>query len=185
MIAFIEKYFKFLAAGVGILVLVLAGMSWLQEHDARLLAEQTVKEVGARVETLEQKVKDVDAAGKARSAAIKKQAARVTTAAQAIPAIPTVTDAPLNARPLPDAPSAVQVEAVPLFQELSRCKAQGVDLDTCSQKAALSQQIIAEKDTEIAALKHPKGFWKRFGTTAKTVGVAGSVAFVVGYAVRH
>jgi hypothetical protein len=185
MIQFIEKHFKYLAAGVGILVLVLAGQSWIQEHDSRLLAEQTVKQADAHVLDLEIQAKNLEAASKQKLAALRRQASQVQTPVQAIAAIPTVTDAPLNSRALPDAPSSVQVEAVPLFKELSKCRSQSVELDTCAQKAEISAQVIKERESEIDVLKHPKGFWKRFGTTLKDVGIGVAIGYGLNAASRR
>lgn len=180
MILFIEKYFKAVLAAVGVLLVVLAAVSWSREHDARILAEQTVKESAVREKALKQEVADVDTQGKRKLAAQKKAAAAVQTPKEAIAAIPTVTELPLNAREIPDAPSAVQVEAVPLFQALNAGKLCSIELDTCQQKATLAEKIEAEKDIQIEALKKPKSFWKRFGTTVKDVGIG----VMIGYGVH-
>jgi len=185
MIAFIEKYFKFLLAFVGVLVLVLAGVSALREHDARILAEQTVRTSEATIKNYQAAIADIQAQGARAKAALQKQAAEVKTPVQAVQEIPKITDAPLNLRPVPDAPSAVAVDAVPLYQELNRGKQCTVDLDTCQKREALTAQILAEKDTEIEALKHPKGFWKRFGTTVKDVGIGVAIGYGVNAAVRR
>lgn len=184
MLAFVEKYFRPVLIGAGVLLLGLAMLSAIREHDARILAEQTVKESAARVVTLEQTVKDTDAKGKAAIKALQKRAAEVKTPAAAITALPEVTEAPLAPKPLPDAPSAVQVEAVPLYQELSRCKQTGVQLGTCQDKLDLSAKIIAEKDEQIQALSKPKGFWKRFGTTMKDVGIGVAIVYGLHAATR-
>lgn len=170
MLAFVEKYFKDVLICAGLVVLAVVSVTWVREHDARILAEQTVKESAARVATLEQQsaasVKDTQA----KVVIIQQKAAEVKTPAQAIAALPDVSTLPLNARPLPDAPSAVQVDAVPLYQQLSLCKAQSVELDGCKQQLGIAGQVSAEKDTQIKALAQRKTFWRRLGKGAKVIG---------------
>lgn len=150
----------------------------LREHDARILAEQTVQESAARVSSLEDEVKAVSAKGAAEVQAVKKSAAAVKTPAQAIASIATVSEAALQPRELPDAPSSVQVEAIPLYQALATCKETGIELQTCTAKSELTEKVIAEKDIQIQALKKKKSFWKRLGSGAKSIGCAAGGAAV-------
>lgn len=155
-----------------LLALALGGYSWINEHDARIKAEQTVKESAARVSSLEDKIKAADASGKAAVKAIEKKAAAVKTPEQAIQAIPDLSSIPLTPRKAPDSPTAVEVEAVPLVQELAACKEGAVNLGTCETKLALKDQIITEKDEQIKALSGKKSFWKRLGGGVKAMGCA-------------
>lgn len=179
MIQFVEKYFKYVLSAVGVLLLALGFLSWLREHDARILAEQTIKASESRVDSLQAQADSADRSAKTQIAALKKQAAAVQTPAQAIAEIPKLTDLPLNSRPVPELPSAVQVDALPLFQALTECKSTAVQLAACSTKLDLSQKIEAEKDTQITALRKPGGFWKRFGTTLKDVGIGVAIGYGV------
>lgn len=186
MITLPDKHFFVLIGSIlGAVLFIGASVSWFREHDARILAEQTVKESQTRVVALEIQLQDIERAGKAQIADLRKRAKAVKTPEQAIAAIPEVSTLPLGVRPLPDAPSAVQVEALPLFQELSLCKQTAVGLGTCEAKAKLTEQIIGEKDAQIAALKHPKGFWKRFGTTLKDVGIGVAIGYTLNRATRR
>ncbi len=156
---------------------LLAGTSWLREHDARILAEQTVKQSQDRVAVLEKQSQDVARAGNVQIAKLQKQAVTVKTPAQAIQAIPELTDVPLNARPLPDAPSAVEVEAVPLFQELNKCKQCEVDKGVLSAELDIEHKIEVEKDQQITTLKKKPGLWKRVESTAITVGIGAAIGY--------
>jgi hypothetical protein len=165
------NYLKTKATGhvLGIALAALAcagGYSWLQEHDARLLAEAAVKASNDRIAVLEKDKQDIIRAGQLQLANLQKQAEAVKTPAQAIAAIPSVSPVPLNPAPLPDAPSAVKVDAIPLFQALSQCKQGAVNLGTCQQQLKIETQVEAEKDTQIKALEHKPAFWKRFGKIA-------------------
>lgn len=177
---FVEAHFKKALYIAVVFALLLAGKSWLAEHDGNLMRSEIVKAAEAKVQTLQGEVMDLQKAGAAQKTVIIREAAAVKTPMQAIAAIPSMTDAPLNARSLPDAPSAVSVDAVPLFQELTRCKVQGVDLNTCQATAEKTGEIVKEKDLEIQALKHPKGFWKRLGKSAKIIGCAAGGGLVGG-----
>lgn len=177
----IKKHIDWLIGCAAVLVIGLGFLSYQREHDARILAEQTVKESAARVSDLQAQAKATDEAGRKQLADIQKRAAAVRTPAQAIAAIPSVTDVPLNVRVAPALPDAVIVDAVPLFRELSQCRATAVELNTCRADAVISGKIAAEQTIQITALKQRKTFWKRFGGTARDVGIG----LAVGYAVRR
>jgi hypothetical protein len=152
--------------------------SWREEHDARLVSEVKVHAAEDLVKSLQQQIQDRDAASAQQIALLKKQAAAVTTPPQAIAAIPQISNVPLNARVLPDSPTQVGVDALPLFQELSACRQQSVTLGTCQADLKDSQAVIAQKDVEIVALKKKPGFWKTVTSHGK-VGVAFIVVFEI------
>lgn len=181
MIAFIEKHFEALLVGFGALVLALATVAFVQEHDARILAEQTVHQSQDRVAVLEKDKQDVQAAGDMQIAKLQKQAQTVKTPAQAIQAIPALSDVPLNARPVPGVPTAVTVDAVPLFNELNSCKQDAVNLNTCSLQLGDEQKIEAEKDIQITALKKKPGFFKRLEHEAEVL----AIGVAIGYAAHR
>lgn len=160
------------AAGV-----VLAGHSWLAEHDARMIAEQTVKAVQTNIDSLQKQSQIVQQAGQVQIAALAKQAAAVKTPAQAIQAIPTIADAPLNVRPAPGLPDAVTVDALPLFQELNACKQTAVGLGVCTTRMDLQTKIDADKDQQITALKQKPAFWKRTKTTAEVLAIGAALGY--------
>jgi hypothetical protein len=178
MITLPNKHFFSLIGGLVLAVLITcAGVSWLREHDARIIAEQTVKASEARVQDLQGQREAVQKQADATLAALRKQAEAVKTPSQAIAAIPDVSTLPLNSRPVPSAPEAVQVDALPLFQELSACKQTAVSLTACQSKLDLTEKIADEKDAEVKALKKPRGFWKRLATTVKDVGIGVAIGY--------
>lgn len=182
MKAFIDKYFDKLIVALCVLVLVVyGGVTLLREHDARILAEQTVKESAVRVSTLEQAIKDKDTETAAKLLALQKLKASVTTPAQAIAEIPKMTDIPLTTRVLPDAPSEVAVQAVPLFQDLAQCKADKISLDACTAKLGLQGNIVTEEKGQVTALQSKGGtFWQRLSHGAKVIGCAAGGAAIGG-----
>lgn len=177
MFAFIKKHIDFFIGGALLLLVFLLGISWGHEHDARLKAEQTIKESVNTVTGLKAEVDAVDKAGKAKIAVLQKQASSVKTPAQAIQAIPALTDIPLNVRPAVGLPASVIVDAVPLFEELNKCKQDAVNLGVCSTKLDLEQKIDAQKDVEIKALKAKPAFWHRVKQTAITIGIGAALGY--------
>jgi hypothetical protein len=164
------------ATHVGYIVIVavvlFAGRLYLQEHDARVRAEDTVKTAQTAIQGLQKQQSAVAQTAKVEVTVLQKEAAAVKTAPDALAALPNVTDRPLNAEPVPDAPSKVSVDAVPLFQELSICKQCGVNLDAKTKELDIEKQIAAEKDVQIAALKKRPGFMTRVVKGLKVVGCA-------------
>lgn len=163
---------------------LLAFRSWLLEHDSRLAAEQTTKVAEAKVTDLQQQIVAVNAAAQKQVQVVVKQIEAVKSPAQAIAAIPTLTDAPLNSRPAVDSPTAVTVEAVPLAQELASCKITKIQSEACSENLTIETEIVAQKNIEILALSKKKGFWKTLVTTVKTVGVGIGVGVAIAVLVK-
>jgi len=160
---------------------VIAGHSWLAEHDSRMIAEQTVKTSQAAIDNLQKQQQAAVQAGQIQIAALQKQAATVKTPAQAIQAIPMLTDIPLNVRPAPGLPDSVTVSAVPLFEELNMCKQDAVNLGVCSTKLDLQTKIDGDKDTQITALKKKPAFWARVKTTLEVT----AIGIAIGYAAHR
>lgn len=175
------KTIELYIVGIVAALLLIGGYCWLQEHDARIKAEVTAKESQARVVTLEQDKVDIKKATAAKVVVIERKAAEVKTPAQAIAAIPDVSNLPLNARPLPDMPTAVAVDAASLYQELAACRISEAKLEGCTELRAKDAEVIKEKDVQVAALKHPRSFWKRVGQTAEILAIGAAV----GYAAAH
>lgn len=170
-----------------VLFLVLCGVSWLKEHDSRLIAEQKVQQAQTQIDSAQKQYQAADAAAKAQITVLKKQAATVKTPAQAIAAIPDLTDLPLNTRPAPGLPNAVIVDAVPLFDALNQGKQDAVNLAACTTKLDDEQKIDTLKDTQIAALegKQKHGFWKRLKKDAIDTTVTVGIGLAVGYGLHH
>lgn len=148
--------------------LVFAGRVWLQEHDARVLAEQTVKADESKVKDLMTSIQATQADADAKSAQIAVLVAKVKTPAQAINAIPSVAALPLNSRPAIDSPTQVSVDAVPLFTELAQCKSDAAQLAACKIESADKDQVIAQKNDEVKVLKKKPNFLHRLGHDLKT-----------------
>lgn len=161
-----------IAAGI-----VLVGYSWITEHDARILAEQTVKQSQDRIANLQQQSEAIQKAGDAVVAKLKAQRESVKTPTQAIAALPSVSPEPLSPAALPDAPSRVAVDAVPLFQTLNQCKECSAELATDNAELAIDKEVQAEKDTEIKALKKKPAFWHRVARTAEVIGIGAAIGY--------
>lgn len=161
---------------------LVAGYSWLKEHDQRLLSDQQVKVSEARVQSLQSQIEANSVAAQQTIALLKKQAATVRTVPQAIAAIPDVSNLQLTPRALPDDPTRVSVEALPLYNELNQCRQDAAELGACRKNAELMTEQLGEKQKEIVALKKKPKFWARFKSTAKTVGI-GAIIGAVGVGV--
>ena len=151
---------------VAIAVALLIGHAWLGEHDARVKAEASE----ATVASLQQQIAANNAQAAKTVQVIVKTVSDVKTPAQAIAAIPTLTDTPLNARVAPDNPAAVEVDAVPLIEVLGQCKIDHVNLDACTQNLKDETLIVAQKNAEIVVLKKKAPFLTRLKHGAELVG---------------
>lgn len=145
--------------------------SWLSEHDARLAAEQQEKVSEAAIKGLQSQIQDRDAQATKQVEVVVKTIHDVATPAQAISAIPTLSDVPLNARPAIDNTTQVSVDAIPLAQELATAKVCAIQLPVCQQDLKDTKSIVSQKDDEINTLKKPQGFWSRVKSTAKVLGI--------------
>jgi hypothetical protein len=172
------KQIELWIVGVVAALVLLGGYAWLQEHDARIKADAIVKASQATITALTADKATIQKATDTKVVVIQQRAAAVKTPTQAILAMPTVTNAPLNARPLPDMPTAVAVEALPLFQELSACRVTDAKLDGCNALRAKDAGIIAEKDTQIKALKSKGSFMHRVVQTAEVLAVGAAIGYL-------
>lgn len=177
MIAFVEKHWQAVLIGWVCVVLIVLGYSALQEHDARILADAAVKASQARISTLEQDKAAIQKTTDTKVIVIQQKAAEVKTPAAATAAIPEVSNVPLNARPLPDMPNAVAVDAVPLYQELAACRVTDAKLEGCTELRAKDAGILGEKDVQIKALKSKGSFWKRAERTAEALAIGAAIGY--------
>jgi len=178
-------------------ILVAAGCvgfhSWLQEHDARILAEQTVKAAQAKIDdlasandALQKQIVSSDAQAKQTIATLQKRSAQVKTNAQAIAAIPDVSSLPAQIRPIQNSTDFLlpQADLLPLFQELSTCKQDAVALSACQAARANDETMLqndakaiaAQKD-EIKAITKKPSFWKRVESTLKQLAIGAGIGF--------
>lgn len=163
---------------VVLLILSVCGDALVKEHDARVIAEQTIKTDEATVKTLEQQIASIQSTAKQRVVVIQKVAAAIKTTPQAIPPIKDF-DVALNPRPLPAFPLDVQVAAVPLAQDLEQAKIDKINLVACQGVSAAQVTIIAQKSDEIVALKRKPRFWKQVGSTMKKVGIGVAIGAAI------
>ena len=178
-----------------IVVALIGFRSWLVEHDNRLLTAANNKVLETQVSTLQSSItqleadkKQIQAAADSQVEAWKQAAKKVTTPQQAILAIPDVSQLPIHSRPSVDNPLQVSVDALPLYQELNQCRQDQVSLGACqalrekdAETLVAKDSIIKSKDTEIANLKQPQGFWKRFTGTIKQVGIGIGIGIALGH----
>jgi hypothetical protein len=164
--------------GIAVAVfVVIAFRSYMAEHDARIVAEATIKQVQVQVANLQKQKQDVKAAADVQIATLQKEAKKVQTPTQAIAAIPQVSTLPLAPTPLPDAPDKVAVDALPLFQQLSKCRQCDAALAADEAQLKLDEQIEAQKDTEITALKRKPSFWKRVEKTTEVLAIGAAIGY--------
>lgn len=153
--------------------------SWLAEHDARLAADITTAEAKAQVKQLNTDMATIIADKDSVIAGLKKQKAEVKTPQQAITAIPTLVDLPINVRPDPTDATRATVDVLPLFQQLNQCKQDTVELNACKLTSEKKDEIIKIDEAEIVTLKKKPAFWKRMTGSMKSAGFWTSVGILV------
>jgi nicotinamide riboside kinase len=180
MIAWLKTYAKtHLFYIVLIAVGLIAFRSWLQEHDARLKADDTVKQQEIVVADLKQQIVIANQQAAQKVQVITKVVHDAVTPTQVVAAIPSLTSLPLEAREIPDDPVNVAVAAQPLIQLAGDDKACHIQLDACQQVASLKDQQLKAKDVEIVALKKKPGFWKRVSGKLKVVGIGVGIGLLL------
>jgi hypothetical protein len=166
-------------------VALFAFHTWLQEHDARLLAETQVKQSEEIVTDLRSQIASRATETAAAKQVIIREVHDAVTPAQQIELIPKLAEVPLNPAPLPDAPSAVKVELAPLIAQLAKCKEDAISLGACRQDTINLDSIVFEKEREIKALSHKSGFWKRLASDSRKIGFGAALGLGVGIALHH
>ncbi|HEY6767569.1 MAG TPA: hypothetical protein VI386_22665 [Candidatus Sulfotelmatobacter sp.] len=166
----------FVAATIALVL----GNSWLHEHDARILADTQIKISETTVAGLKQQIAVTDAVAAQKAQVITKIVHAVATPTQAVTAIPTLTDAPLNARIAPDSPTQVSVDAIALIQALGECKIASTELNACKSDLLNESNIVSAKDQEIIALRKKPSFWKRVESTLKVLGIGAGIGVALG-----
>lgn len=175
-----KTHIGYWVAGVMIAILAtFAVRSWLAEHDARLAADLTTAEAKAQVKQLNIDMATIIADKDQLIAGLKKQRAEVKTPQQAIAAIPTLVDVPINLRPDPTDASRITADALPLFQQLNQCKQDAVELNSCKLVSDKKDEIIKIDEQTIAALKKKPSFWKRMTGSLKSAGFWTSAGIII------
>ena len=170
----LHGYYLVIIALLGVMAYV-----GITQHDARVIAEQTVKADQAHEKDLTAQLTQLQASTAAQVRVVQQAIAAVKTPAQAIAAIPTLSNVPLNARALPADPTAVVVDAVPLAQELASCKQDEIQLGSCQKELTIKDGIHADDQSEIKALKKKPSFWKRVKKTVEFAGVCIGIGAVL------
>jgi outer membrane murein-binding lipoprotein Lpp len=157
--------------------------SWKVEHDQNIINQFKAQAAEANVKHLQADIEQLKSDRDATISALKAKALAVKTAPDAIREIPNVSNLPLNVRPAPESPSAVIVDAVPLYQELNQCRQDSVALGACTAISAKKDEQLKEKDNELVALKAKPPLRKRIWNEMKHgtfwVGVGITIAKVV------
>lgn len=164
---------------VGVIVALVGFHCWVQEHDQRLQAESAVKAAQVNIVQLQRQIDKTNAQAAQQVQTIVKIVHDVQTPTQAIPAIPQLTNVPLNARVLTDNPIQVGVDAVPLIQLLGQAKQDAVNLTACQSDLKNETAIAVQKDDQIKALTKKPAFLHRLGNAAKTVGVGIAIGIAI------
>lgn len=169
---------------VAIIVALIGFHSWQGEHDARLTAETQVKASQQAVDALKSSVVIRDAQARQQVEVIVRQQAAVRTPAQAVAAIPDVSQLPFAIRPAPAGPDYVlpAPDLVPLYTALAEGKRCGIDLLACqgdyADQLKINGQIEEQRD---AWKKAAKGtFWSRMKDCAVRAGVGGTAGAIGG-----
>jgi hypothetical protein len=180
MIAWLKAYAK---THLFYIVLIAVGFvafhSWLQEHDARVAADNTVKQQEAQVADLKQQIEAAQQQAAQKVRVVTKVVHDAVTPTQVVAAIPSLTGLPLAAREIPGDSVNVAVAAQPLIQLAGEDKTALIQLEGCQQVDTLKDKQLVAKDVEIAALKKKPSFWKRVTGTAKAVGVGVGIGLLL------
>lgn len=165
---------------VGLAVALVLGHIALQEHDQRLIADQAIKVSEAKVSELQAQITATNAAAAQKVQTVVKIVHDAQTPAQVVQAVPQLTDVPLNTRVAIDNPTQVSVDAQPFINLLGQAKTDAINLAACQSNLTAETAIVAQKQSEIVALKKRPSFWKRVAGTAKAVGVGIGIGVILG-----
>lgn len=151
-------------------IAVLGFRSWLQEHDARLQAQEqervseaVIQQNDVVVKSLKQQMAETQAEADRKTAVIRHQQAAIKTPAQAVPAIVDAAQLPVNSfKALPTGNYEVTGPAtVAIAQTLEDGRVCAVQLTACTSVLASERQtndLLASNNTELTKEKET---WKR------------------------
>lgn len=146
-------------AGYVLVIALLLGFAhvWLSEHDARVVAENSIKQ-------FQTQIKANDAQAAAAVTKVRTIVRTVRTPAQVVEAAPQLTDVPLNTRVSTDNPSQVSVDATSFIAVLGQAKEDSINLAACKS------DLQSEVGINTALKKKPK-FFVRIKHVAEAVGI--------------
>jgi len=157
---------------VAIAVALVLGNITLKEHDARVVAEASIKVSQANIAALQQQITDRDAQLAQKVTVITKvvhDLGPAPTTGQIVAAVPQLTQVPLNARTIPGDAVNISVAAFPLVQVLQQAAIDHAANLTCQGDLTDQKAISAQKDTQIAALRKKPKFLDRVKHVAEAV----------------
>lgn len=180
MLTWLEAYAKtHLFYIILIVVGVVSFRVWLQEHDARVAAENVVKQQEAVVVDLKSQIVTANQQAAQKVQVVQRVVKEAVTPSQVVASIPTLTGLPLETRQIPGNPVDVAVAAQPLMQLAGEAKTAEIQLAACQQVSGLKDQELTAKDAEIVALKKKPSFLKRVVGIAKEVGVGVGIGLLI------
>ena len=168
---------------VGIVVALVGFHVWVGEHDQRIAAEAAIKSSQATIATLQQQIATTNAQAAQKVQTIVKvvhDLGPAPTSAQIVAAVPQLTDAPLQARVIPNDPADISVASVPFVQFVQQAATDKVNLAACQNDLKNETAIAVQKDVQIAALKKKPAFFKRVTGVLKTVGIGIGIGIFIG-----
>lgn len=154
----------------------------LQNHDATLAANATIKASQDTIAQLKQQIAQTDAAAASKVQTIVKVVHDAQTPAQVVQALPQIDPniaAALNARVAPDM-SNIVVAPQPLLQVVGDLEASKIQLGACQSDLTKEQGIEQAQTVEITALKKKPKFWNRVGSTLKVAGIGVGIGIIIG-----
>jgi hypothetical protein len=154
-----------------IVISVLSFRVWLQEHDARVTADNVAKQQEVLVADLKKQIEVTQTQAVQEVEVVKQVVAKAKTPSDVVAILPKLTSLPLNTQPVPQDYLKLEVDALPLLQLAGDDKTANTELVACQQVSVLKDQQLTAKDTEIASLKKKPKFFKRMGGALKAVGV--------------
>lgn len=169
-------------------LLIFGGHAWMQEHDARVLAEANLKVNASTVQMLQKQIAANDEQTAAQIKSLQDLITTVKTPIQVVQALPKVTTIPLPVPPtvLPDnSIDFPEADVLPLFKDLEQGKEDAVALTSCKSDLANEKEIAVNQATEITTLQKKPKFWKRVAHDVKVSTGTAAVVVIVAAILIH
>jgi hypothetical protein len=205
-----------IAGGIlGLILSILGVRTWLQEHDARIHAEETVaanqKVVAAsdaKEKSLVAEITSRDQAAAAREAAMMDAVKNLKTTQQIVPYIqreiapsaplPITINVPPATKdnPTPNATISIPQLDLPAFRDrLSKCDIDAIQVETCNADSVSMATRLKNAGEKLSAVSNERDayktelaggtFWRRTKTAFKWIGIGGGLAIAATCASGH